>query len=249
MGGGSERRRWDVKAVPTPSAATRTTIATASACPPVAFDTTPGFPRQLSPRRSSAVGGATIGPAGDDPAGDDLRPDRAGHLAEAGVDPDELALADVRQAVPGQSLDLGMPVRDICAIPLSRWCRRTVLSSTDTLIIPRPRCARPVIRTGPPSTHPRVLSTIASPVPRELMGYLSMKYPHADEDAALREDRHRGRDARDAASCDRLRMLVPRRRCRCIPAQPPPSSDCPAGRRLGRTASGAPVRAVVPDRR
>ena len=87
-------------------------MATASECPPVALDTTPGLPRQSAPRMSSAVDGATMGPAGDDVAGDDLRPDRARDLAEAGVDPDELTLADVREAVPGQSLELGVTVRE-----------------------------------------------------------------------------------------------------------------------------------------
>ena len=87
-------------------------MATASECPPVALDTTPGLPRQSAPRMSSAVDGATIGPAGDDVAGDDLRADRARNLAEAGVDTDELALADVRKAVALQALEPGVPVRE-----------------------------------------------------------------------------------------------------------------------------------------
>src|SRR3954447_26519706 len=71
------------------------------------------------------------------------------------------------------------PSGKIWAMPLARWCRGTVLLSTDTLISPNPRCVRPVIRMGPPRTQPRVSSTIATPVPLEPKGYLSITYPEA----------------------------------------------------------------------
>ena len=133
-------------------------MATASECPPVALDTTPGLPRQSAPRMSSAVEGATIGPGRHDVAGDDLRPDRARNLAEAGVDPDELAFADVRKAVPVQALDSCVPVRE----HLGRAVQEVVQAHggvvTVTLSNPSPRCAGPVIRTRPPSVHPRVSS-------------------------------------------------------------------------------------------
>ena len=117
MGGGVSA--GDVRAPTDPIAATSKTIATVSACSPVAVDTLSDLPRQSSPRmprRLTPGRSARPGRCG----GDDLRPDPAGHPAEARIDTDALALADVREPVPREPVEAGVPVGEDLGERLAR---------------------------------------------------------------------------------------------------------------------------------
>ena len=107
---------------------------------------------------SSAVDGGTIGPAGTIRRATILVPTEPGTLQNC---------ASTRTSWPSPMYGCPLWVRPsirvwpstyTCAEPRSRWCRCTVEESTCTLMKPNAVRAGPVMRTGPPSVHPRVSS-------------------------------------------------------------------------------------------